>query len=481
MLFNSFEYLIFLPVVFLLYWFVFQKNLKAQNLFLLVASYVFYGWWDWRFLGLIAVSSSIDFVCGLLLGREGQRTQRKQLILGISLMANLGLLGFFKYFNFFVESTVRLLHSIGFQANEYSLQLILPVGISFYTFQTMSYTIDIYRGKVKPTNDIIAFFAYVGFFPQLVAGPIERASHLLPQFFESRKINYSDFSAGLRLILWGLFKKMVVADNCAPVVDWLFANHQSANSWQLMLGLVFFTFQIYGDFSGYSDIAIGTARTFGLRLKPNFRIPFFSRDIAEFWRNWHISLYTWFRDYVYFPLGGNKGGLLLQIRNVLLIFLLSALWHGASFHFVFWGLINFFYILPLILFKKGNYQTEYVGQISSYPSLKETGQMLLTFSLIALSFLYFRAPYIGFGNSYFLSLVQNWDSYIPWTSKLVYLNLAFMTLFIGIEWKGRSFVNTFDGVLEKLPKAGRIAWYYSLVWLIILFGGRQQEFYYFQF
>ncbi|WP_373399110.1 MBOAT family O-acyltransferase [Algoriphagus halophilus] len=340
MLFNSISFFIFLPIVFLLYWFVFKKNLKIQNAFLLLASYLFYAWWDWRFLGLIIASSVVDYWCGLKLSRiqsqksvvdsdligiepatfekEANDLTTKRFLspdnghwttkgyLAISLFFNLGLLGFFKYFNFFIESTADIISLLGFQPNISTLNLILPVGISFYTFQTLSYTIDVYRGRTKPTKDPIAFFAFVAFFPQLVAGPIERASNFLPQFLKRRTFNYQQGTNGMKLILWGLFKKMVIADNCALVVNPIFDHYQTASGLELIMGAFLFSIQIYGDFSGYSDIAIGVGKLFGFELMTNFRTPYFSRDIAEFWRRWHISLSTWFRDYVYIPLGEVK-------------------------------------------------------------------------------------------------------------------------------------------------------------------------------
>ena len=394
MLFNSFEFLVFFPIVFLLYWFVFQKNLKAQNAFILVVSYVFYGWWDWRFLGLIAFSSVVDYICGIQIGQSSDSIRRKT-FLTISLAVNLGLLGFFKYFNFFIDSTIQLMNSVGVQANPYSLQLILPVGISFYTFQTMSYTIDIYRKQLEPTKDPVAFFAYVSFFPQLVAGPIERASNLLPQFFRKRFFEESLAMDGLRQILWGLFMKVVIADNCAVFVNQAFNNPESQPAFNLLIGAVFFSCQIYGDFGGYSNIAIGTGKLLGFNLMQNFAFPYFSRDIAEFWRRWHISLSTWFRDYVYIPLGGSKGTKLLSIRNIFIIFLVSGFWHGANWTFVIWGGIHAALFIPLYLFGKNRVHIGIVAQNKTLPSFNQLGQMLITFSLVTLAWVFFRASGIS--------------------------------------------------------------------------------------
>ena len=347
MYFNSIDFAIFLPIVFLLYWFVTQKNLKLQNALIVVASYVFYGWWDWRFLSLIVFSSLVDYSIGLALKKEEQQSKRK-LLLWTSIGVNLGFLGFFKYYNFFVDNFVSAFSFFGQPIQPNTLDIILPVGISFYTFQTLSYTIDVYKRKLEPTSNLISFLAFVSFFPQLVAGPIERATHLLPQFYKKRVFHYSLAVNGCRQILWGLFKKIVIADNCAEYANLIFNNSSDYSGSTLFMGALFFTFQIYGDFSGYSDIAIGTSRLFGFDLKQNFAFPYFSRDIAEFWRRWHISLSTWFRDYLYIPLGGSQGGTLMKVRNTFIIFLVSGFWHGANWTFIAWGFLNALYFLPLL-------------------------------------------------------------------------------------------------------------------------------------
>ncbi|MBI1300689.1 MAG: MBOAT family protein [Alphaproteobacteria bacterium] len=481
MLFNSFEFLLFFLIVFLLYWFVFQRNLKAQNTFILLASYVFYAWWDWRFLGLIAVSSLVDYVCGIQLEKAGTNQRLKNLYLGLILSVNLGILGFFKYFDFFIASAADLLHTLGVQANAFSLQLILPVGISFYTFQTMNYTIDIYRGKAKPTKDVVAFFGFVSFFPQLVAGPIERASKLLPQFFQKRTLDYPVMVLSLRLILWGFFKKMVIADNCAPIVEKVFSNYQHADTLALMVGVFFFAFQLYGDFSGYTDIAKGTAGLLGFQLSSNFRTPYFSRDVSEYWRNWHISLYTWFRDYVYIPLGGNGGDKSRWFRNVALVFVVGALWHGAQWTFVVWGLINVVYFIPILWVGGIKYEYNMVGNRSAFPSLKETMQMVSTFVLIGISRIYFRSDTVADANAYLLGFVKNWG--FQWNNLENKVGLVFLLIlaFLVTEWKGRSYENTLNGLLIPVKRYQRWAIYYGMVGAILLIGGRNQEFYYFQF
>jgi D-alanyl-lipoteichoic acid acyltransferase DltB (MBOAT superfamily) len=314
MLFNSIDFAIFLPLVFILYWFATNKSLKLQNFLLVAASYLFYGWWDWRFLSLILFSTLVDYLVGIGLSKQENQHKRK-VLLWTSILVNLGFLGFFKYYNFFLDNFITAFTFFGTEIKSNSLNIILPVGISFYTFQTLSYSIDVYKRKLEPTKDFVAFSAFVSFFPQLVAGPIERATHLLPQFYKKRTFDYSKAVDGMRQILWGLFKKIVIADNCAEYANLIFNNSADYSGSTLVLGALFFTFQIYGDFSGYSDIAIGTSRLFGFDLMRNFNFPYFSRDIAEFWRRWHISLSTWFRDYLYIPLGGSRGGTWMKVRN----------------------------------------------------------------------------------------------------------------------------------------------------------------------
>src|SRR5680860_142330 len=399
MLFNSLDFAIFIPIVFLLYWFVFQKNLRIQNFLIVVASYFFYGWWDWRFLALIAFSTLVDYSVGRALATE-HRTSRRKVLLWVSIIVNLGFLGFFKYYNFFLDNFESAFSFFGKEINANSLNIILPVGISFYTFQTLSYTIDVYRKKLEPTKDLVAFSAFVSFFPQLVAGPIERATHLLPQFYKKRTFDYAKAVDGMRQILWGLFKKIVIADNCAEYANEIFNNSGEYSGSTLLLGALFFTFQIYGDFSGYSDIAIGTSRLFGFNLMRNFSFPYFSRDIAEFWRRWHISLSTWFRDYLYIPLGGSRGGTWMKVRNTFIIFIVSGFWHGANWTFVVWGALNALYFLPLLLTNKNRQNMEVVAENSYLPSINEFFQMGLTFGLTVIAWIFFRADNIGHAINY---------------------------------------------------------------------------------
>src|SRR5690606_13467538 len=398
MLFNSLDFAIFLPIVFALYWFVLKPSLNRQNLFVVLASYVFYGWWDYRFLVLIVLSTLVDFVVAILLYKATLKSRRMLLLL-VSLGFNLGLLGFFKYYHFFIDSWVEAWSTLGIHMEPSSLDIILPVGISFYTFQTLSYTIDVYRNKLEPTSDLIQFAAFVSFFPQLVAGPIERASHLLPQFATKRRFDGGFGLSGFYLIVWGLFKKVVVADNCAFFVNQIFDGGGSYTSMELFLGAVLFGFQIYGDFSGYSDIAIGVARLFGFSLMTNFSFPYFSRDIAEFWRRWHISLSTWFRDYLYIPLGGSRGSTWQGIRNVFIVFLVSGFWHGANWTFVIWGGIHALLFLPLLLVKV---HRKHVA--STHITLGELPSMLFTFVLVTFAWIFFRADSAGMAIQYIYEL-----------------------------------------------------------------------------
>lgn len=480
MFFNSVEFALFLPVVFVLYWFVSSRNLKVQNALLIVASYFFYGWWDWRFLFLIAFSSAIDFFVGVGLTKDLPNRKRKLLLL-ISIVINLGLLGVFKYYNFFAESFANAFTFLGKSISPQRMNIILPVGISFYTFQTLSYSIDVYRRKLEATKDPLSFFAYVSFFPQLVAGPIERATNLLPQFYKKRVFDNLQASNGMRQILWGLFKKIVIADNCAGLVNDIFAHQTTYTGSTLLIGSVLFAFQIYGDFSGYSDIAIGTSRLFGFTLKQNFAYPYFSRDIAEFWRRWHISLSTWFRDYVYIPLGGSRVGKAKAIRNTLIIFVVSGFWHGANWTFVFWGFLNAIYFIPLLLLKKNRKNTDVVASNTFLPSAKEFIQILITFTLTCLAWVFFRSTtlleafdYIGriFSKSLFQKPIH-----IPFS---VTISIVFLVI---VEYVQRKKLHAlqFDGNVVLKPL--RWSYYMVIVLAIYLLGNFNSgyEFIYFQF
>ncbi|MBN3518735.1 MBOAT family protein [Algoriphagus lutimaris] len=406
---------------------------------------------------------------------------RKKLYLAISLAFNLGLLGFFKYFNFFIESSVDFINLLGFQANIHTLNIILPVGISFYTFQTLSYTIDVYRGKLEPTQDWMAFFAYVSFFPQLVAGPIERASNLLPQFFQKKSFEYTLAMDGLRQILWGLFMKVVIADNCAVFVNQAFTNPESQPASNLLIGAVFFSFQIYGDFAGYSNIAIGTGKLFGFHLMQNFAFPYFSRDIAEFWRRWHISLSTWFRDYLYIPLGGSMGSKTQSLRNILIIFLVSGFWHGANWTFIIWGGINALLFIPLFWFGKNRVNIGIVAQNRSLPTFYDLGQVLLTFSVTTLAWIFFRSPDLNTAGTYITHLFSSSILSMPKMDIRVYLFIGWVLIFIILEWMGRREEFAIQKMAFRKPAIIRYGLYYGLVMAVFLFARKEQEFIYFQF
>lgn len=483
MLFNSLDFAIFLPLVFVLYWFVTNKNLKLQNLLIVVASYVFYGWWDWRFLSLIVFSTLVDFTVGLRLEKQEGKTKRKLLLL-TSILVNLGFLGFFKYFNFFVDNFVAAFSFFGYELQGRSLNIILPVGISFYTFQTLSYTIDVYRRKMQPTRRFIAFAAFVSFFPQLVAGPIERATNLLPQFFRKRHFDYEKAVSGMRQILWGLFKKIVIADNCAQFADHIFAHSDVMNGSTLFLGVLFFTFQIYGDFSGYSDIAIGTARLFGFNLMRNFAFPYFSRDIAEFWRRWHISLSTWFRDYVYIPLGGSKGSKWMQIRNTFIIFIVSGFWHGANWTFIIWGALNALFFLPLLLSKKNRKHMEIVAQGKNLPSLREFSRMLVTFLLTVFAWVFFRAENLPHAIQYLGGIFTNGTFATPRFAGMAKALpiVMLLVIFLIVEWRGRQGDFAISAVGTKYTRPVRWVLYAGVVFLIGMYMQTQgTPFIYFQF
>ena len=512
MLFNSFEYLIFLPIVFLLYWFVFdyalskcKHQLLLQNLFIVVASYIFYGWWDWRFLILIAITTILSFLSGI--GIERASTQRgKKAVMITNIVVNLGILGVYKYYDFFAREFAEL---FGIESDFLLLHLILPVGISFYTFQALSYSIDVYRKQIEPSHDIVAFTAFLSFFPQLVAGPIERATNLLPQFQRKRSFDYATAVDGMRQILWGLFKKIVVADNCATYVDTVFADISGQSGSTLVLAAVLFTFQIYGDFSGYSGIAIGTAKLFGIKLMLNFHMPYFSRDIAEFWRRWHISLTSWFKDYVYIPLGGSRPDLsnrsplasrlsplayqkCIAIRNTFIIFLLSGLWHGANWTFVLWGAYHALLFVPLLLMNKNRRYRDTVATITMpdgtikvkcLPSLKEAGQMLVTFALAVIGWIIFRAENTGQLGDVISTICSDSLLSVPFLlNRIYYITMTFsIVLMILIEWFNRNKSHNLE--MSNISLEWQRVLIYVLLMGLIFFSANVEEsqFIYFQF
>lgn len=472
MVFNSIEFLFFLPITFLIYWFVVNKNINAQNFFVVLASYVFYGWWDVRFLALITFTSFCSYGSGLLIEKYRGTHKSKWVHIG-NIVVNLGILGLFKYYNFFVTSFADLF--LGGKTDGLLLSVILPIGISFYTFQAIGYTIDVYRNQVKPTHNIVQFFAFISFFPQLVAGPIERATHLLPQFGKQRTFNYEQAADGMRQILWGLFKKVIIADRCAVVVNEVFDSYSTQPGSMLLVAAILFAFQIYGDFSGYSDMAIGTAKLFGITLRKNFDVPFFSRNIAELWRRWHISLMTWFVDYVYIPLGGSRCSKMRHICNIFVVFLLSGLWHGANWTFVVWGAYNAFWCSLST--------RKYTGIVADgklLPNFRELGAMLITFLLFTVGFIAFRAESVGQAFDY-VGHMAHWE-----TLKAGYYIFRqngisiFIIMLLLIEWFQRKAEH---GLQFHRPLKWPIRYgiYLAFVAILIFYWGENQQFIYFQF
>jgi D-alanyl-lipoteichoic acid acyltransferase DltB (MBOAT superfamily) len=480
MLFNSISFAIFLPIVFILYWFVVKGNLRFQNILLLASSYFFYACWDYRFMFLLVFSTLLDYFTGIKI-YETTNQRSKLFWLWLSVGINIGFLGIFKYYNFFANSFTDGLSLLGFNANFSSLQVILPVGISFYTFHGLSYVIDLYKNRIKPERNFIDYSLFVSFFPLLVAGPIERATHLLPQILKKREFNYSKAVDGLRQILWGVFKKVVIADNCAAYANTIFNNSEHYSGSTLVLGALFFTIQIYCDFSGYSDIALGTSRLFGIDLLRNFAFPYFSRDIAEFWRRWHISLSSWFKDYLYIPLGGSKGGIWIKIRNILIIFLVSGFWHGANWTFIVWGLLNALYIIPSIIFNTNRNNLDIVAKGKYLPTIKEFLSICLTFSLTVFAWIFFRATSIKNAFSYISGIFSCSLFTIPQGIGIRKSIILLIILFFIIEWLGREQQYAIASFGKKWYKPLRWGFYYLIILSILHFTGKEQQFIYFQF
>lgn len=489
MLFHTIDFAIFLPLIFLFYWIFGNKNHKRQNLVLLIASFIFYSWWDWRFLSLILMSTTVDYLVCINLVKERNFFRRK-ILLRFSVIFNIGILFLFKYFNFFITNFVDVfkLFGLGIQVN--TLNIILPLGISFYTFQTISYTIDVYNKKIKPTKDYFAFSTFVCFFPQLVAGPIERASNLLPQFLERRRFNYLNAVNGLRQILWGLFKKIVIADNCGLFSDMIFENYTNYNGTTLILGAIMFAIQIYTDFSGYSDIAIGTSRLFGISLKQNFAFPYFSRNILEFWKKWHISLTSWLTDYVFTPIAiktrhYDKKGIIVSI---FITFLISGLWHGANWTFVIWGLFHALIYLITLLIRGNKPYKNVVANYKLIPSFKELILMISTFSLVSFSYIFFRSNTINHSLNYINRLIEGLFKYnsLLETFDFIYWNISIsfvlvICFFVTIEWLGRRYEYAIEKTFLSSKRIVRILFYYSLILMIFQLSGEEKGFIYFQF
>jgi alginate O-acetyltransferase complex protein AlgI len=474
MLFNSFEFLLFLPIVFFIYWFLTKKNLSIQNTFLLLASYIFYGWWDYRFLFLILLSTTVDYIIGLLLQNKTERFKYyRLLLLSVSICFNLGILFVFKYYNFFIESFAHLFSQLNYSFDEFNtLNIILPVGISFYTFQTLSYTIDVYRKELEPTKSFIEFATYVAFFPQLVAGPIERASSLLPQIQTKRIFNYRQGSEGVRLIIWGLFKKVVIADSLAEDVNFIFSNYSTLNSSTLFLGAIYFSVQIYGDFSGYSDIAIGVAKILGFEIRSNFRFPYFASNISQFWNRWHISLSSWFKDYLYIPLGGSREGILKSIRNVFVVFILSGLWHGANSTYIVWGAIHSILYLPSFIIKRNSTANASIDNNRKEKLLFI--KRISCFLIITITWIFFRSPDLNSSLNYIIRMVSFPDLNPQFTDGII-----LVIIFFSLDWKTR---NNERDILFSSKKWKRITLYLLMSFLI--YQGlyeTKSEFIYFQF
>jgi alginate O-acetyltransferase complex protein AlgI len=480
MLFNSLNFAFFLPVIFILYWLLNKQSLRIQNILLLIASYYFYSCWDYRFLFLLIFSTLLDYFTGIKMA-EAKSIRSKKGWFWLSVVVNLGFLGVFKYYNFFGQSFVDMFSHFGVHLQLSTINVILPVGISFYTFHGLSYVIDIYKDRIKPERNFIDYSLFVSFFPLLVAGPIERATHLLPQLKKKRYFDYNNAIDGLRQILWGLFKKVVIADNCAEYANLIFNHSSNYSGSSLVLGALLFAFQIYCDFSGYSDIAIGTARLLGIDLLRNFAFPYFSRDIAEFWRRWHISLSSWFKDYLYIPLGGSKGGLWMRVRNTFIIFIVSGFWHGANWTFVIWGALNALFIMPSIIFKTNRSNLEIVAKGKSLPSLRELFDILLTFSLTLIAWIFFRSASVGQALQIIGGIFSKDLFKMPQTSPRPVI-LVIIILFVIIEWIGREGKYAIENIGIRWTPVLRWSFY---SFIIVCIGMYMQttgsDFIYFQF
>ena len=460
----------------MLYWAIPGQKLSLRNTIVLLASYFFYGWWDWRLLGLIVVVSAVNFLGARLLQSGSHRISCRAL-LSVILSCDFGVLAVFKYANWFLESLEMASQTLGVPLGTLRLDVVLPVGISFYTFQAASYVLDVHAKRIQATKNVVAFFAYVAFFPQLVAGPIERANQLLPQFLKGRRFSLQSGADGLRLMLWGFFKKMVIADNCARHVDSIFASPETYSGSILMLGAALFAFQIYGDFSGYSDIARGAAKLFGIELMVNFRTPYFASNIAEFWKRWHISLSSWFMTYLYIPLGGSRGSLWLTIRNVLIVFAVSGVWHGADGTFLVWGLLNGLYFLPFMLLKRVRSQHGVACGVPWVLCLIKLGGIVSTFVVTCFAWIIFRAENLAHARVYFQNLLARDLFSVPNQHRAM---VPIVVGFVIFEWICRHG----DNPLGEVSRYRSVRWfaYAGVAIAILLFGSPQKnEFIYFQF
>ena len=469
MIFNSLEFLLFLPVVFLLYWFASRKS-AWQNALIVVASCVFYGWWSWKLLFLIIGVITAGYTAGCLIEKLADKQKARKGVATLFIVAILSILATFKYFNFFAENLIALLKSLGFFPGMITVKLVLPIGISFYTFQAIGYIVDVYKGRVAAERNFITFTAFISFFPQLVAGPIERAANLLPQFNKRRTFDYALAADGMKQMLWGFFKKLAIADNCGGMCNVIFNNFQEFSGTTLIYGAVLFTIQIYSDFSGYSDIAIGSAKLFGIRLTQNFNNPYFAHNIHEFWRRWHISLTSWFRDFVYIPLGGNRHGKLRQALNTFIVFTTSGLWHGANWTFVTWGAYNAILYIPFIFSKNK-------GKAPVSKAVKPFAVML-TFCLVVIGFTIFRSETMLDAVAYFYYIAANFSLALP---EVPVTPLFYACLMFAIEWIGRRGSYGIEFVKDIKYTVARYAIYYILILIALMKVTEGTQFIYFQF
>ncbi|HEY9115148.1 MAG TPA: MBOAT family O-acyltransferase [Bacteroidales bacterium] len=478
MLFNSYTFIIFFVVFFFLYWFVFNKNLKIQNLLILAGSYFFYAWADWRLLSYLLGASAVNYFLGIAI-ENTENSRKRRLLLWLGMIQGVGGLFYFKYFNFFIISFKQAFASINVDLNIHTLNIIVPIGISYFTFKTLSYLLDVDKGKMKASHDWVIFFGYVAFFPSLLSGPIDKAKMFIPQLEKKRTFDYNQAVDGMRQILWGLFKKLVVADNCAPVTSQIFETYQQQPASALVYGGVLYTFQLYADFSGYTDMAIGFARLIGFNITKNFDFPLFAQNIAEFWRKWHISLTAWLTEYVFTPLNIafrdlGKFGIILAI---FINFAIIGIWHGANWTYLVFGILHGLYFIPLILWGNMNKKKK-IAKGKLLPTFREAMNILLTFILVTITFIFFRAD----------SVVQAFQHLNGMFSMSIFhsfnfkpIATFFVFVLVLVEWIGRDQNYAIENTFSNWPKIMRWAAYFCLIMVIFLFASKGDQFIYLQF